>query len=71
MAVYWYCGLQLEHGVLLLLLQHCAALKPYLPQLWHFPLNFPWVMPNSIGAYPLLPYYIGVKIGYFYPFFWA
>ena len=31
-------------------LQHFIALCPYLPQLWHFPLNFPYDMPNSIGV---------------------
>ena len=52
-------------------LQHSAALCPCLPQLWHFPLNFPYVMFNSVGAYPPLSYYIGYKIGYFCLFFWA
>ena len=49
-------------------LQLCA---PCLPQLWHFPVNFPYVMPNSIGVCSPLFYYIVIKIGYFYLLFWA
>ena len=51
--VYWYGGLRLACGILLPL-QHSAALCPYLPQFWHFPLNFPYIMPSSIGVN--LPY---------------
>ena len=70
MAVYWYGCHQLEWGVLPPF-QHSAALCQCLAQLWHFPLNFPYVMPNSIGTYPPLSYYIGIKTGYFCLFFWA
>ena len=57
--------------VSLLLLQHSAALYPCFLQLWHFPMNFPYVISNSIDAYQHIPYYIGIKIGYFYLLFWA
>ena len=73
MALWQSIGIVVFGWSILLTLQHSAVLCPYLPQLWHFLLNFPLVMPNSIGSYPLLSYYIGIKTGYFnfFFFFWA
>ena len=34
-------------------------------------MNFPYEVPNSIGPYPPLSYYMGIKTGYFYFLFWA
>ena len=46
-------------------LQHSTALCPCLPQLWHFPVNFPCDTTSFIGACPDLSLCNGTKTGHF------
>ena len=61
---------KLEHGVLPPL-QHSAALCPCLPQLWHFPLNFPSDITSSNSGYQDLSFSNSIKTGFFYCLFYA